>query len=81
MLELPARADWVPVPAGETDDACRRRPSETQLTDSYGLPIREIRVIAHEDTYGRPEEVFLNPRKVSAAKPTREGLPTKVVAA
>lgn len=81
MFELTARADWVPVPAWETDDAGRRRPSEKQLTDSYGLPIWEIKVIAHQDTYGRPEEVFLNLRKASAAKPTREDLLAKVVAA
>lgn len=81
MFELTARADWIPVPAWETDEAGRRRPSEKQLTDSYGLPVWEIRVIAHLDTYGRAEESFINLRAASAAKPSREDLLAKVTAA
>lgn len=81
MFELTARADWIPVPAWETDDAGRRRPSAKQATDSTGLPIWEIKVIAHQDAYGRAEEVFLSLRKASASKPTREDLLAKVVAA
>lgn len=80
LFELTARAEWFPVPAWETDDAGRRRPTEKQLIDSCGLPIWEIKVIAHQDVYGRAEETFLTLRTASASKPAREELLSKVVA-
>lgn len=80
LFELTGSAQWQPVAAWEEENG-KRRPSSRQLTDSAGLPIWEIRVIANIDSFGRKEESFLTLRVASSSKPEREVLESLVVAA